>query len=250
MENKNNQLEGFHVGSQTPIDDRLYYNSEADLIAEITSSYGMYRFFEGMPVWAKDTGKTYRWLESATGLLGSSLTYPSGISASGVSYSGRSFNLVEQSSSASTSLYNSNGVIGAATVAQITSTLEWQDSAGADFITWDAAGNTFTVHTGSSLILEDLSGSGEKLLAVSNTGQLVQAKEFKITLDFDSVVQAVYRAPENFKIVSITNPDALTVTLQVNGSAYTLGTDITEFTDTLTVDVSGVGLINLNCELV
>lgn len=250
MENKNNQQEGFHIGTQTPIDDRLYYNTEADLISEISSTYGIYRFFEGMEIYTNDTGKVYRWLESPSGLIGSSLTYPPGIIAGGITYSSRSFNLVEQTSSASTSIYNFNGVVGAGREVKITDTLVWTDLSGVDFITWDALNKVFTLNSGSSFILADLAGSGEKSLAVNNLGQVIHSKAFKLTLDFISVVQLVYRAPETFKIVSITNPDSLTVTLKVNAVAYTLGNTITEFVDTLTVDVNAVGLINLNCELV
>lgn len=82
---------------------------------------------------------------------------------------------------------------------------------------------------------------------------LTQAEQEDLTLYFDEgfsfidVETAYYRRNENFKINTIENPDALTVTIEVNGVAYSLGDPINAY-DEVTIDVDAVGFIVLNCE--
>ena len=62
--NKNNQPEGFHIGSQTSIDDRLIF---ADLPALINLGGGNefpLRYYENMRVWVVSEQKEYVWKES------------------------------------------------------------------------------------------------------------------------------------------------------------------------------------------
>lgn len=92
--NKNTQSEGFHIGSQTPIDDRLVFTNVADLIDLGTFSQNPYKYYEGMRVWVNDIGKEYVWTESATGELATSFSYPAGVSVNGILYGGRDFNFV------------------------------------------------------------------------------------------------------------------------------------------------------------
>lgn len=82
---------------------------------------------------------------------------------------------------------------------------------------------------------------------------LTQAEHEDLTLYFDEgftfvdVETAYYRRNENFKINTIENPDTLTVTIEVNGAPYTLGDPINAY-DEVTIDVSAVGFVVLNCE--
>lgn len=82
---------------------------------------------------------------------------------------------------------------------------------------------------------------------------LTQTEHEDLTLYFDEgfnfidVETAYYKRNENFKINTIENPDALTVTIEVNGSSYTLTDPINAY-DEVTIDVDAVGFIVLNCE--
>ncbi len=69
---------------------------------------------------------------------------------------------------------------------------------------------------------------------------------FNVSINYLSVLPFTLVLPYNFSINSITNPDALTVTITRNGSPYTLGTTINTFDD-IVVTVSGIGFVNLNC---
>ena len=250
ISNKNDQAEGFHVGSQTPLDDRRYYDTLADIVAAIAAGTEPYRLYEGIIIWARATAKSYRWQEAAAGIVGSSFTYPAGISTGGVTYGGRTFWLIEQSSVNTTDLYSIDDTVGTTRAAKITDTLTWIYPNDSAFVTWDVASDKITWHA-ATLNMGSLGGTTtDKVLGIKDNGDVVHHVAHRITLDFEAVVQYSYRAPSDFRVVSFDNPDALTVTLKVNGVAYTLGDTITQFTDTLTIDVSAIGLINLNCEYI
>lgn len=87
--------EGLHVGSQSPIDDRLVVQDVSDLTSLGTSDKLAYRYYEGMRIWVINDRAEYEWRVSSTGLLSSSFTYPSNIITNGVDYSGRAFNFVK-----------------------------------------------------------------------------------------------------------------------------------------------------------
>ena len=71
---------------------------------------------------------------------------------------------------------------------------------------------------------------------------------FNYSINFKNVEQHSIILPYNWKIVSVgSNPSALSVTIEKNGSAYTLDTSITANTDEITIDVNAVGFINLIC---
>jgi hypothetical protein len=93
--NKKVLSEGFHVGSQTPLDDRLVFTNMTDLQDLGTDDVNAYRYYEGLFAWVVDDHKGYIWEESATGALVTSYTYPANHIVNGVDYSGRSFNWVE-----------------------------------------------------------------------------------------------------------------------------------------------------------
>ena len=74
---------------------------------------------------------------------------------------------------------------------------------------------------------------------------------FNYSINFKDVEQHSIILPYNWRIVSIgSNPSALSVTIEKNGSAYTLDTNINANTDEITLDVNAVGFINLICRIV
>ena len=251
MYNNNKTLaEGWHIGSQTPMDDRRYYDSIATLDALIVAGTLPYKLFEGIVVWTKDTNRMYRWVESAVGIT-TAFTYPAGIIAAGVSYGGRTFKFVELTTTSTTNLYSVDDTVATTRTAIITDTLVWRYFATAKpFITWDVATDKITWHATTVNIDKLGNTTTDKVLGIKDNGDVIHHVAHRITLDFDAVVQYSYRAPDNFRVLHYDNPDSLTVTLKVNGVAYVLGDTITKFTDTLTIDVSAVGLINLNCEYI
>lgn len=100
LQNKNIQSEGFHFGTQTPVDDRLIFADNADLIDLGVGNSNAYKYYEGMVVTQVDALKTFIWAEATLGALATSFTYPAGHIVNGVDYSGRSFNFVDITSSA------------------------------------------------------------------------------------------------------------------------------------------------------
>lgn len=102
IKNKNKITEGFHVGSQTPIDDRLIFDNIADLINININT--VHRYYEGMVVSVVYTNCQYMWKESLTGELVSSYQYPNNTIVNGVDYSNRYFNFVQLQSIPATSL--------------------------------------------------------------------------------------------------------------------------------------------------
>jgi len=94
MTNKKILSEGWHVGSQTPIDDRLVFADLAALQNMGTADVNAYRYYEGMTVFVVAEATSYRWLESHSGALTTSITYPANIIVNGIDYSNRDFNFV------------------------------------------------------------------------------------------------------------------------------------------------------------
>lgn len=72
---------------------------------------------------------------------------------------------------------------------------------------------------------------------------------FAIGINFTAVKTFTYRLGYSFKINTVDNPDALTTTIKVNGVAYTLGATIAQYA-TLTVEITTIGFIQLNCEMI
>ena len=93
--------EGWRVGSQTPIDDRLIFNTYAEFINLGVSNFETFRYYDGMKVYVLETQEEYIWKESLSGALTTSVTYPSNITSNGIDYSNKSFNFVKSSHSPS-----------------------------------------------------------------------------------------------------------------------------------------------------
>lgn len=98
--NKKTLAAGFQINSQSPMDDRLVFDTLANLQDLGTGNREAYRYFEGITVFCLEDNKMYAWLESATGLLPTSFTYPADSIGFGIDYSGRSFNFVEVANTA------------------------------------------------------------------------------------------------------------------------------------------------------
>jgi len=114
--------------------------------------------------------------------------------------------------------------------------------------------NNIITLSGSSLTCDDLLNCEviqdiqQDVLTISGDVQSVLT-DFYIAVNYEDVETFTYVAPEDFKINTITNPSALTLTIQVNGSPYTLGNTI-NFLDVLTIVPNTTGFIKLNCEKV
>jgi hypothetical protein len=93
--NKKILTEGWHIGSQTPVDDRLVFSNIADLQDLGVGNQNVFRYYEGMVAWVISEQKIFVWIESTTGFLTSSYTYPSDTVANGINYGGRSFNFID-----------------------------------------------------------------------------------------------------------------------------------------------------------
>lgn len=107
-------------------------------------------------------------------------------------------------------------------------------------------------------------GAGFDVYVTNSTGTIVayplnepssitdiysKINSFLISLNFLSTDDFEYRANKKFKIVSVDNPDSVTYTISVEGTAYTLGNTINLYDDIL-VTTDSVGFLNLNCEVV
>jgi hypothetical protein len=100
--------------------------------------------------------------------------------------------------------------------------------------------------------LEVNTGVNTDKFVTSNTlAESTYVNDFVWTLDFmDGTLITTIYAPKNFKINSLTDiVNTPTKTILVNGSSYTLGSTITQG-DEISVEVSAIGVINLNSTLV
>jgi hypothetical protein len=88
---------GWHISSQTPIDDRLVMLNYTDILSLGPNNEDAYRYYDGLKIFVVENESEYVWKESNTGILPQSFTYPANISLNGVNYSNRSFNLVQSS---------------------------------------------------------------------------------------------------------------------------------------------------------
>jgi len=108
---------GYHLGSQAPLDDRLVFKTTAEAIDLGIGDAEAYRYYEGMRIWCLDVNKEYVWQESVSGLITGGFTYAAGTNARGIDYSSRTFNFVETGYVAAVfpSVYTSSGDILALT---------------------------------------------------------------------------------------------------------------------------------------
>jgi len=89
---------GIRVTEATPIDDRLYVESELDIIAA-TAGGNIELFpgvmYDGLMIITRDTGRSFIWRESEYGLLDIGYSYPIHFNdIQGQDYAGKTYNLV------------------------------------------------------------------------------------------------------------------------------------------------------------
>lgn len=106
--------------------------------------------------------------------------------------------------------------------------------------------------TNGALIVNSSNKTGEVLVGTDLevvSGSLRVVRTYSIDIDFEYLTPFKRTAPFNMKINSIDkskNP-TMTVTITVNGSAYTLGTAI-NYKDDIVITTSIIGYLKLNCE--
>ena len=91
--------------------------------------------------------------------------------------------------------------------------------------------------------------NGEWLIYNSGNSTWQNTSVFNYSVNFKDVIQHEVILPYSWKITSVgSNPSGVTLTIELNGSAYTLGNTIAANTGVITIDTSAIGFINLICE--
>jgi len=91
--------------------------------------------------------------------------------------------------------------------------------------------------------------NGQWLNYDSTSGTWKNTSVFNYSVNFKDVIQHEVILPYAWKISSVgSNPSGVTLTIELNGSAYTLGSTIAANTGVITIDTSAIGFINLICE--
>jgi nitrogen fixation protein len=91
--------------------------------------------------------------------------------------------------------------------------------------------------------------NGQWLTYNSGSGTWKNTSVFNYSVNFKDVIQHEVILPYAWKIQSIgSNPSGVTLTIELNGSAYSLGNTIAANTGVITIDTSAIGFINLICE--
>lgn len=88
---------GLHVTEATPLDDRIHYNTLADLVVSVEAAdqATLTTLFDGIVVVISDSGKSYIWVESAWGALPTGHTYPPyAVDVRGQNYANKTYNFV------------------------------------------------------------------------------------------------------------------------------------------------------------
>ena len=102
-------------------------------------------------------------------------------------------------------------------------------------------------YTGATGFSQTMSSTTYDNLVVDSNGNVSTNNLFDISINFIDIETWNYRAPEDFKIYNIVNPDGLNLTIDVNSSGYTTG-DTIVYLDTLEITPDAAGFIKLNCE--
>ncbi len=93
-------LTNLSVGTQVPLDDKLYFLTLVDAGDLGASNARAFSYYEDMEVQVIEDHKKYIWREESTvgetgGLVATSYTYPTGIITEGITYGDRTFNFFE-----------------------------------------------------------------------------------------------------------------------------------------------------------
>lgn len=89
--------------------------------------------------------------------------------------------------------------------------------------------------------------NGQWLEYDSTLSAWTNTSNFDFSLNFISSFTYPIILPYNWSVSSIDNPSSIGVDLSTSAGTYTFNTNISEFTETLTVSASTSGFINLNC---
>lgn len=90
-------LINFRVGTQAPLDAKILFITEAELLDLGTNDANAYEYYESMLVKCLETNKYYVWKEvgaNESGVITPDFVYPTGFTSNGVTYGDRSFNFV------------------------------------------------------------------------------------------------------------------------------------------------------------
>lgn len=113
---------------------------------------------------------------------------------------------------------------------------------------------TNTLHVSAStdpVRFEGLSESANtRNLVVTSGGVITYDLSFYFSLNFIDDYTYPIILPYNWKINSVDDPSSIGYELSTTGGTYSLGANISAFTETLTVSASTSGFINLNCSRV
>ena len=90
-------------------------------------------------------------------------------------------------------------------------------------------------------------GSAVNSVGIDSNGFLVNDNEFDFSLNFIDAIAYPIILPYNWRVDSVDNLSGITYTITNNASPYILGTNISAFTDTISVSAATTGFINLNC---
>lgn len=135
------------------------------------------------------------------------------------------------------------------------STVTWITANGSALISHLTDTNNPHSVTKTQVGLGNVDNTSDLNKPISTTTQMaLDNKEDKSNLfdegfSFIDVETAYYKRNTNFRINSVENPDLLTITIEVNGTPYTLTDPINAY-DEVTIDVDAVGFIVLNCEVI
>jgi len=88
---------GWHISSQTPIDDRIVMLKYDDIRTLGPNDEDAFRYYDGLKIFVVENETEYIWKESIEGILSAPFTYPANVALNGVDYSNRTFNLVKSS---------------------------------------------------------------------------------------------------------------------------------------------------------
>jgi hypothetical protein len=94
-DNKKTLSEGWHLLSQTPIDDRIILSTYNELLDLGVDNVKAFRYYEGLKIFVLENESEYIWTESVEGVLSTPYTYPNSIVTNGTDYSNKTFNLVK-----------------------------------------------------------------------------------------------------------------------------------------------------------
>jgi len=94
-DNKKTLSEGWHLLSQTPIDDRIILSTYNELLDLGVDNVKAFRYYEGLKIFVLENESEYIWTESVEGVLPTPYTYPNSIVTNGTDYSNKTFNLLK-----------------------------------------------------------------------------------------------------------------------------------------------------------